>query len=231
MKRFTPIAAAALLAAIPMVAHAETISPDGSALPDLITPDTVSPDSNSPDMVAPGALPDDNESLMGLPDEAQAPDRTILTAATTGAESADTSSFVTAAASANQFEIETSQLAEKQADAKDVKNFAREMVRDHERIGKHFETALHKGKVAAPEKGLSSDDQAKLDELNGLKSADFDAKYIDLQTAAHHDAVALFSGYAKSGDDKALKNFAKDTLPMLEKHLKHVEKLGKAHHV
>ncbi len=143
----------------------------------------------------------------------------------------DTDSFVKTAASANAFEIETSKLAEKDAPAADVKAFAREMIKDHTRIGKHFETALSKGKVTAPGAELQPDDQAKLDQLKGLTGDAFQAKYLELQTAAHKDAVALFTDYAKSGDNKALKSFAKKTLPVLEKHQKHIEKLDKSHAV
>lgn len=144
----------------------------------------------------------------------------------------DTDSFVKTAASANAFEIETSKLAEKDASSADVKAFAKDMIRDHTRIGKHFEKALSKGKVTAPSGAeLQPDDQAKLDQLKGLSGDAFQAKYLELQTAAHKDAVALFTEYSKSGDNKALKTFAKETLPVLEKHEKHVEKLDKAHAV
>ncbi len=147
------------------------------------------------------------------------------------ANKVDTDSFVKTAASANAFEIETSKLAEKDAPAADVKAFAREMIKDHTRIGKHFETALSKGKVTAPGAELQPDDQAKLDQLKGLTGDAFQAKYLELQTAAHKDAVALFTDYAKSGDNKALKSFAKKTLPVLEKQQKHIEKLDKSHAV
>jgi len=144
----------------------------------------------------------------------------------------DTDSFVKTAASANAFEIETSKLAEKDASSADVKAFAKDMIKDHTRIGKHFEKALSKGKVTAPSGAeLRPDDQAKLDQLKGLSGDAFQAKYLELQTAAHKDAVALFTEYSKSGDNKALKTFAKETLPVLEKHEKHVEKLDKAHAV
>ncbi|MGP2493362.1 DUF4142 domain-containing protein [Mesorhizobium sp. PUT5] len=144
----------------------------------------------------------------------------------------DTDSFVKTAASANAFEIETSKQAEKDASSADVKAFAKDMIKDHTRIGKHFEKALSKGKVTAPSGAeLQPDDQAKLDQLKGLSGDAFQAKYLELQTAAHKDAVALFTEYSKSGDNKALKTFAKETLPVLEKHEKHVEKLDKAHAV
>ncbi|MER9544787.1 DUF4142 domain-containing protein [Mesorhizobium sp. M0437] len=54
-------------------------------------------------------------------------------------------------------------------------------------------------------------------------------KYIDMQTQAHKEAVALFSAYANSGDDPAMKEFAKKTLPVLQMHERHVKDLAAAH--
>jgi putative membrane protein len=50
-----------------------------------------------------------------------------------------------------------------------------------------------------------------------------------MQTQAHKEAVALFSAYANSGDDPAMKEFAKKTLPVLQMHERHVKDLAAAH--
>ena len=52
---------------------------------------------------------------------------------------------------------------------------------------------------------------------------------VEMQTDAHKDAVALFSTYAKSGDDPAMKEFAKKTLSVLKMHEKHAKELAVAH--
>ncbi|WP_281060657.1 DUF4142 domain-containing protein [Mesorhizobium sp. M1A.F.Ca.IN.022.06.1.1] len=69
-----------------------------------------------------------------------------------------------------------------------------------------------------------------LGELKQASGTEFDRKYIKMQMDAHRDAVALFSTYANSGDDPALKEFAKKTLPVLKMHEKHVKELAVAHH-
>jgi putative membrane protein len=56
-----------------------------------------------------------------------------------------------------------------------------------------------------------------------LKSEDgaaFEADYIAAQTKGHQDAVGLFAGYAKGGDNKVMQAFAKKTLPIIEMHLR-----------
>ncbi|TIS85870.1 DUF4142 domain-containing protein, partial [Mesorhizobium sp.] len=51
----------------------------------------------------------------------------------------------------------------------------------------------------------------------------------DRALTAHKQALALFSTYAQSGDDPALKVFAEKTLPTLRMHEKHVKELAAAH--
>ncbi|RWF28204.1 MAG: DUF4142 domain-containing protein, partial [Mesorhizobium sp.] len=72
-------------------------------------------------------------------------------------------------------------------------------------------------------------EQQLLDELKRVSGEAFDQAYIKMQTDAHRQAVALFSTYAKSGDDPAMKEFAKKTLPTLKMHEKHVKELAVAH--
>ncbi|WP_292142361.1 DUF4142 domain-containing protein, partial [Mesorhizobium sp.] len=81
-------------------------------------------------------------------------------------------------------------------------------------------------KPAGP--ALGPKEQQMLGELKSASGKAFDQKYIKMQTDAHKEAVALFSTYAKSGDDPAMKEFAKKTLPTLKMHEKHVKELAVA---
>jgi putative membrane protein len=142
----------------------------------------------------------------------------------------DTATFVKKVASANQFEIDSSKLAQDKASAADVKEFAALMIKDHTKAGEDFKAALSQGQTTsamAPEP--AGKDAADLKELQGLSGDQFQAKYIAMQAKAHKDAVALFGNYAQSGDDPALKEFAKKTLPVLQMHDQHVKELQAAH--
>ncbi|WP_309145402.1 DUF4142 domain-containing protein [Mesorhizobium sp. Mes31] len=68
-----------------------------------------------------------------------------------------------------------------------------------------------------------------LDQLKALDGDAFQAKYITLQTEAHKQAVAMFSTYARSDDDPALKEFAKKTLETLEMHEMHLKDVAAVH--
>ncbi|MES0150990.1 DUF4142 domain-containing protein [Mesorhizobium sp. M0012] len=51
--------------------------------------------------------------------------------------------------------------------------------------------------------------RALSDQLKEASGDSFQSKYIDMQTQAHKEAVALFSAYTNSGDDPATKEFAR----------------------
>jgi len=145
----------------------------------------------------------------------------------------DTDTFTRALVSANRFEIDSSKLAEEKGVAADVRDFASLMVKDHARIAADFKMALEKSQTTASTTPggppLLPNDQAMLDQLKALNGEAFQAKYITLQTQAHKQAVAMFSTYAQSGDDPALKEFAKKTLDTLKMHEMHLKDVAAVH--
>ena len=141
-----------------------------------------------------------------------------------------TPDFAKTVMSSDQFEIQSSEMAEKKAEAADVKTFAAAMIKDHTKAGTDLKAALGKGEAAAPAAPeLAPKHAAMLKQLETAEGGDFQTLYIDMQAQAHIEAVALFRNYAGSGDDKAVVAFAKETLPTLEMHMMHVKELVKAH--
>jgi putative membrane protein len=136
-----------------------------------------------------------------------------------------TADFVKEAAISDMFEIDSSKLAQAQADAK-TKAFAAKMVIDHTETSTELKALVSSGKVKA-ELPASMDDthQKKFDKLKALKAADFDKQYDSDQVAAHKNAVSLFERYAKDGENADLKAFAAKYLPHLKDHLKMAEDL------
>lgn len=136
----------------------------------------------------------------------------------------DKASFAASAASANQLEIATSEIALKRAKSPEVKAFAQQMITDHTKAGAMFTTAATQEGVAIPDQ-LMPKHASMVSTLESASDADFDRAYIDLQTAAHNEAVSLFRSYSDAPDSEPLGSFAKNTLPTLEKHLEHVKTL------
>jgi putative membrane protein len=63
------------------------------------------------------------------------------------------------------------------------------------------------------------------DKLSSASPEAFDKDYIKAQSKAHIETIALFKNYAENGENAALKTFAQQTLPTLEKHKSEVDAL------
>jgi putative membrane protein len=132
-----------------------------------------------------------------------------------------TKAFIETAAPANQFEIVASELALTKTKNKQIVTFAKRMIKDHTQIGKNFVAALGKANTGVtPPSGLGDDLDKIMARLKSEDGAAFEADYIAAQTKGHQDAVGLFAGYAKGGDNKVMQAFAKKTLPIIEMHLR-----------
>lgn len=123
-----------------------------------------------------------------------------------------TKAFVETAAAANQFEIASSELALTKTKNKAIVAFANRMIKDHTQIGKNF--------VAALNKALGDDLDKIMARLKSEDGTTFESDYIAVQTKGHQDAVGLFAGYAKGGDNPVMQAFAKKALPTIEMHLR-----------
>ena len=80
-------------------------------------------------------------------------------------------------------------------------------------------TAGGLSQAVTPDDTLSAEQQASLDSLKGLKGTDFDKAYATAQVDAHQKALDALNGYAASGDNAALKDFAKGLIPTVTAHL------------
>ncbi|MCO6052014.1 DUF4142 domain-containing protein [Mesorhizobium sp. RP14(2022)] len=140
-----------------------------------------------------------------------------------------TPDFAKTVMSSNEFEIQSSKLAEEKAAATDVKEFAKQMIADHTKAGEGLKAALEKSNMTPEAPKLSPKHAAMVEQLKAASGEDFQMLYIDMQTQAHMEAVTLFRTYSGSGDDQNVVAFAKKTLPTLEMHLMHVKELVAAH--
>ena len=128
--------------------------------------------------------------------------------------------FANAAAASDHFEIESSKLAATSGQSAAVKSFASKMVAAHE-----GSTAKLKGVLAGMSPAMTADDtlsaaqQQTLDSLKGQSGAAFDSAYAAAQVDAHQKALDALNGYAASGDNQALKDFASGLVPTVTAHL------------
>ncbi|MFC4172901.1 DUF4142 domain-containing protein [Microvirga sp. GCM10011540] len=135
-----------------------------------------------------------------------------------------TAEFVPMATSSNLFEIESSRLALRRARSPEIRRFAQQMIRDHNRATRRMMAVARRAGLPLPRPTLTARHQQMLASLTAAPS--FDAAYVDAQLMAHQESVGLFSAYSRTGDNAPLVEFARATLPVLEMHLNEVQALS-----
>jgi len=147
----------------------------------------------------------------------------------TGAAAAlSTEAFVRDAAIGGMYEIESAKLALTRSKNPNVKAAAEMIIKDHTAADKALKALVAAGKAPGP-LPTEMDERRKgmLDNLKGAAANDFDDRFLDQQTMAHHEALLAFNGYKTTGDNADLKAFAAETAPKLEAHAKMVTSLDR----
>lgn len=164
-------------------------------------------------------------ALIGLPATALAQDGSATAANVQPLTGTSAQNYVAWAADSDMYEIQSSKLALSKARNPATKNFAREMIADHTQTTRSLMAELPKSepRVAKPGKALTEPNAAKIAALRAAPADGFDALYMQQQAEAHRAAYALHKGYATDGQDPALRQVATSAVPIIEKHLAHVQ--------
>jgi len=128
------------------------------------------------------------------------------------------SAFVKEAAMGGMAEVELGRLALQKGESSDVKQFAQRMVDDHSKANDQLKPIAQQKNVAVPSQ-LSGKEKALYDRLSKLSGAAFDRAYMRAMLADHRKDVTAFTK-STSGKDPDVKQFASQTLPTLQDHLK-----------
>jgi putative membrane protein len=132
--------------------------------------------------------------------------------------------FVKEAAEGGMAEVELGRLAVEKASSDNVKKFGQRMVDDHSKANdKLKEIATSKG-VTLPE-SPNAKQRATKARLEKLSGNEFDKAYMKDMLKDHKQDVADFQKESKTGKDSDVKNFASQTLPTLQDHLKNAESI------
>jgi putative membrane protein len=128
--------------------------------------------------------------------------------------------FLQMAASANMWEIQSSQLALQRSQNVALRNAAQMIISDHTMLGSQMMAAATAAGLAPPPPGMMPQEQQMLSQLQATPAGPaFDMAYRDMQIAAHQQAIQLFQNYANSGDNPTLRAAAAQALPKLQMHL------------
>jgi len=144
-------------------------------------------------------------------------------AATTGKASSHDKAFLTKAMQGDMAEIQMGKLAEQKGNNQQVKQFGQTLVSDHS-------NNLDKAKQLANTMGMtppaqpSTKDQNEYTKLSKLSGAAFDSQFARHMVADHEKDIAEFKKEVKMSGPA--QQFAQETLPTLQKHLKIAQSLA-----
>jgi putative membrane protein len=138
------------------------------------------------------------------------------------AQAADTASdadkaFVDKVSQGGMYEVEASKLAEKRANAPDVKDVAHTEVHDHDLVNKELKKLAEAADLSVARE-LNSEFAARLEKLKGVDGADFDAAYIQDMKDIHSKDEKLFAKEAEEGTGD-FKAFAHQTDQIVKRHI------------
>jgi putative membrane protein len=124
--------------------------------------------------------------------------------------------YVAAAASADLFEIQSSQLALSRSRNPAIRSFAQMMVDEHGGLTRQLFGAASTAGIAPAGRRLFPEHADMLERL--AKSTDFDRAYAREQALAHDAAFWLHRRYARRGDAPALRSAAAAAIPVIQRH-------------
>jgi len=146
------------------------------------------------------------------------------TAAPATAQDKATQQFLTKAIEGNLAEVQMGELAQKNGQNADVKSFGQMLQRDHSAANQKASDAAKKLGVSAPS-APNAKQKADYDKMAKLQGTAFDKAFAQHMVMDHKKDIAEYKKASTKGDDAG--QYAKDSLPVLEKHLQTAQSLQK----
>lgn len=148
--------------------------------------------------------------------------------ASQGSKKMDDQQFVKEAASGGMMEVEIGKLAQQKGASDAVKQMGEKLVQDHTKANDQLKEVATKVGVTVPN-ALDPKDQSKVDKLSSLSGNGFDKAFTKDAIKDHEHDIKMFKEEAKNGTNPDLKNFASQTLPVLQDHLSMAKNLKQTH--
>jgi putative membrane protein len=163
--------------------------------------------------------------------DAQAPGAASTSGSPSGLSAVD-ANFVAQANLGAPFQIDSGRIAERKATTARIRDYAHLMVTSHGPVVNALSDVLkHKDLTAPPNTLLRGAYNAMIASLNAERGVALDRDYVEGQIEYQKGNDALFQYEIQNGSDADLKEFARQTLPKIEDHLKRVQALAKSQNI
>ena len=139
--------------------------------------------------------------------------------------------FLKLASDGSLFEIKTSQLALQKSQSDDIKQYAQQMIDDHNKLMDQMKPVAAQAGVTPPTDLVSAKHKALYTKLQGLSGSEFDKAYIQAQFKDHQETHNAFQTEETKGTLPAEKDAATQGQPVVDQHLTHIQQIAQAHNV
>ena len=136
--------------------------------------------------------------------------------------------FVDFAAETDMVEANLGQLAQSLASSQRTKDYGQMLATDHTNDFHQLYSVAQQETLKMPDAIDTEHNKAMVDPFQKLKGIAFDQRYSREMVAGHTKAIAIYKKEAADAQNPALKSYAEQALPVLQKHLEDAKDLEKA---
>jgi putative membrane protein len=135
--------------------------------------------------------------------------------------------FVNFAAQTDMVEANLGQRAQDVAASQKVKDYGQMLVTDHTKDFGELHMAAQKAGLDVPSAIDAEHNKKMIDPFQKLTGKAFDTKYAATMVQGHTQALALYKKEEADAQNAAIRTYAEDAIPVLEKHLRDAKDLEK----
>jgi putative membrane protein len=133
--------------------------------------------------------------------------------------------FITSAAEANLAEIDMAKMVGQKSTDPAVKDFANRMVTDHTQASQNLASVAEMNGVKLPTEASAAERNQK-SELEKLSGAQLNDAYLRDELQGHKETISAFESEIEHGRNQEAKNYAEQTLPTLQDHIRIAENVA-----
>jgi putative membrane protein len=124
--------------------------------------------------------------------------------------------FVQLALQDGLHEVHMGQMAMQHGQSDQVKQLGRRIMEDHTKANRELEAIVSR-------KGITAGTRPRPHKMSRRDMQNFDQAWLAMMINDHQKSIGAFQQQAQQGGDRDLRNFAKKTVPVLQRHLKMVQ--------
>lgn len=153
---------------------------------------------------------------------------TPATAAQAAAQPSDQDTqYLQAIHQVNLFEEDAGKLAKERGSDQQVKDLGEMFVTDHNQLDQSVKSTASSAGVDLPQE-VAQDQEAVLNQLEGLNGSEFDTQWVTAQLTMHNQAVQATETEIAQGSDSSVKQIAETALPVLQAHIDELTALAQS---